>query len=197
MLSQKEAELSQTTQEKISPQKMSQSQPPPNQEEFLEVSSKEAPPSTDLPDHFDDLLSPNVANLSIDSTGLGVSAPNFISKDTFHNNICGGLSLAGTMAGLQSLKTDLEDNTARASNDAIYEIILDTPMLHFVLNPQGKWIARISAILAFAVPKAMAVASELEAKQAEQVQPQRQQQSEDVMKSFYEQRQRAEERQAA
>lgn len=166
MLSEKEAEISPTTEQKTSSQTMKTQEPTKPEEGFSPELAAQEPVSIEAPSHFDNLLNIPDTPAAQPVHESAATQSNFVSKDVFHNNICGGLSIAGSMAGLESLKTSTDDNAARASNDAIYEIILETPMFHFILNPQGKWVARITAILSFAVPKAMAVAAELEAKAA-------------------------------
>ena len=71
---------------------------------------------------------------------------------------------------LTSLKIDdSEMDQARAASDALYDICLDTPSMHFLVKPGGVWFQRVAAISAFALPKAMGVVSEIKAKKARPV----------------------------
>ncbi|PZO86540.1 MAG: hypothetical protein DI626_06285 [Micavibrio aeruginosavorus] len=125
------------------------------------AASSEAPYSTDdAPDHFDALLAaPPVAATA---APLPSSA---IDKDGFHKMFVGGFTVFSIVTHLRSLKVEAEDGTARAASDAIYDTIQDVPALHFLLEPQGKWMGRVACIAAFAVPMALNVRAELAARQ--------------------------------
>lgn len=72
--------------------------------------------------------------------------------------------VASAVSRLQSLKFDAGDETARGAFLALYETCEEVPALHFLLRPQGKWMARAGAIAAFAVPMAQGVRVEIAAR---------------------------------
>lgn len=115
-----------------------------------------------LPDHFDDLLGD-----SLGGEGGGDEPPSnkgMIDQQAFHALFCVGLQTASAVTKLQSLHVDKEDEACINCTRALYETIADTPMLHFILMPQGKWMERAFAIGAFTVPMAIGVSNELAAR---------------------------------
>lgn len=113
---------------------------------------------SDIPDHFDELISESEINLGLKAA----PAPrDILNPDEFHTVFCGGFNFSHHITGLQSLKVDKNDEAARGASQALYDTILDVPMLHFMLKPGGKWMERGFAILAFAGPMAQSLNAEL------------------------------------
>lgn len=64
-------------------------------------------------------------------------------------------------AALASLQVAEGDEAARKASDALYEIVQETPFLHFLIQPQSLWFKRLVALGTFGGLKIMAVAGEL------------------------------------
>lgn len=127
----------------------------PESPEDLGLPSSASSP-IDLPDHFDHLIE------GAAQAEAAASAPpsSRISKDEFHKLFIGGFKAAHHITRLQSLNVP-DDGAAQAASAALYETIVDIPLLHFMLNPGGKWGQRIVAIGVFTVPIAIGVNAEL------------------------------------
>lgn len=100
----------------------------------------------------------------IGDTPEPVAAPpaGALDQEQFHAVFCAGFSAASLITGIKSLHVDEADGKARAATGALYETIQDIPALHFLLEPQGKWLGRAVAIGTFAIPMARGVAVELQ-----------------------------------
>lgn len=96
------------------------------------------------------------------------TATAMLDQESFHKVFCGGFTAVGHMTGLESLMVDEADGKAAACTQALYETILDVPMLHFLLMPQNKWLGRAMAIGMFTIPMVNAVKNEIAMKQLEQ-----------------------------
>ena len=135
--------------------------PPPYQSEpqASEMPYDGSLPS-DLPDHFDELIGEAEISLGIKP------APShaMLSADDFHKVFVGGFNFSHHISGLKSLKVDGNHDAARDASKAIYDTIIDVPMLHFILKPGGKWMERGFAVAAFTFPMAQALNAELAAK---------------------------------
>jgi len=119
--------------------------------------------STDeIPNHFDDLIDGEQAGEQATHTAQIKSG--MLSLNDFHTLFCGGFSAASHMTGLKSMAVDASDGGAIACTGALYDTILDIPMLHFLLNPNNKWFERIIVIGAFTAPMAAGVSVELKAR---------------------------------
>ncbi|HEV7368952.1 hypothetical protein [Arenibaculum sp.] len=72
--------------------------------------------------------------------------------------------LPGLFLGLQSLQSAPDRPEAEPAARAIYEIIAETPSLHFLARPGGKWAERAAAIALYALPVTAAVRGEIATK---------------------------------
>lgn len=99
--------------------------------------------------------------------GLTDDSGEFIGRDVFFEGFCSAFNIGACLPPyLQSLKIENDRDQARAAADALYDICIETPSMHFLIKPGGVWFQRITAIGAFALPKAMGVAAELQARKA-------------------------------
>ncbi len=98
--------------------------------------------------------------------GEGAPQGEFIGPDAFFVGFCTAFNLTALIPPyVTSLKIENHEmQQARAASDEMYEICLETPGLHFIIQPGGVWYKRISIIGMFAVPKVMGVAKELREK---------------------------------
>lgn len=130
-----------------------------------EVSS---PPSSTIeaaPDWASDLGVERGTAEEAEAEALGLQTQAaMLDQESFHKVFCGGFTAVGHMTGLESLKVDEQDEKAVACTNALYETILDVPMLHFLLMPQSKWLGRAVAIGMFTLPMVNNVKIEIEAK---------------------------------
>jgi|GEM_PF-3170573 len=113
------------------------------------------------PDHFDDLLGESLGG---SDGGQPPTDGHMLDHGAFHALFCVSFNTASTVTKLQSLSVDKEDEACQNCTRALYETILDIPMLHFVLKPSGKWMERMIAIGMFTVPMAIGVSQELAAR---------------------------------
>lgn len=143
-----------TTQAAERPQSLS----PPSQPEALQIPLDASSPNSG-PAHIDAILE---ANLGQDfGAGAPVVAPK-ITKEQFVQSFTGAFRGAHKLTGLKSLDIPPQDEPgAQACAEAMYESILDIPMLHWILDPSGKWMGRAMAIGFFVVPMAGSVSREL------------------------------------
>ncbi len=83
----------------------------------------------------------------------GEAAPSpFIGREEFWGLFQAAHQIPGHMAGLQTLITAPDRPAAKPASDAIYDICVDTPSMHWLLAPGGVWVPRILAIAAYGVP---------------------------------------------
>ncbi|MGD1933252.1 MAG: hypothetical protein ACFB0Z_01890, partial [Candidatus Phaeomarinobacter sp.] len=86
---------------------------------------------------------------------------------------------------LEALKVEADDPSARAASDALFEIVEETPALHFLLDPSSVWLKRTIVIGTFVVPRALAARGEwvacLVARQREAMAPEDAPQADDPM----------------
>lgn len=87
-------------------------------------------------------------------------------RETFFGAFVQGQVLAGTFLGLQTLVEAPKSDAARPAADAIYDSLVETPALHFLLKPGNKWIGRAVVIGAYAGPVVVGCKAELAAKRA-------------------------------
>lgn len=66
---------------------------------------------------------------------------------------------------LVSLEIDPKDPQARAASDAIYDILWEIPALRWILELEGEWTKRLSAIGLFLVGRFLLIRAELMARQ--------------------------------
>jgi hypothetical protein len=104
-------------------------------------------------------------------SNLTDDANEFISQEAFFMAFCQAFNIAACIPPyLQSLSIDdSEQAQARGASDALYDICLETPAMHFLIQPGGVWFQRVAAISAFALPKAMGAAAEIRARRAKPV----------------------------
>ncbi|KZD05166.1 hypothetical protein AUP40_14185 [Thalassospira xiamenensis] len=161
----------------------------PTKASLNQSTSLNGPSSPDLPntsDHDDiDAGAEHLASFTVDPlegeadefggldglSNLADDSGEFISSDVFFSSFCTAFQIGACVPPyLTSLKIDdSEMDQARAASDALYDICLDTPSMHFLVKPGGVWFQRVAAISAFALPKAMGVVSEIKAKKARPV----------------------------
>lgn len=102
--------------------------------------------------------------------GLAAVDPNdgFLTQDAFFVGFCTAFNMGACVPPfLKSLAIQhQEEQTARGASDALYDICMETPALHFLIKPGNVWFQRVAAIGAFAVPKAMGAVAEMKARQA-------------------------------
>ncbi|WP_157831997.1 hypothetical protein [Thalassospira marina] len=98
--------------------------------------------------------------------GEGAPPGEFIGPEAFFVGFCTAFNLTSLIPPyVKSLKIEItEMQQARAASDEMYEICLETPGLHFIIQPGGVWYKRLSVIGMFMVPKVMGVAKELREK---------------------------------
>ncbi len=93
--------------------------------------------------------------------GAGAIASGFIGKDEFFGVFSFAFMMGHSGTGFKSL--DISGSTsARPASDALYDICEETPSLHFLIKPGGKWMERAIAIGMFAVPIAKGVRDEVQ-----------------------------------
>jgi len=81
-------------------------------------------------------------------------------------------ALPGALLKLESLPVaDNEMQAARAASDSVYDIAYETPMFRFLIEPGNIWVQRAFAIGAYAIPKAITVRAELQARRMKSAQP--------------------------
>lgn len=90
----------------------------------------------------------------------------FISYSAFHEGFCKAFELGGHIGQLQTLLNAPKQPSCPSATQAIYEIAVDTPALHFLIKPGSIWVQRAFAIGSFAVPVALGCAAEIRAKAA-------------------------------
>lgn len=92
--------------------------------------------------------------------GGGSIESGFIGKDEFYGVFSFAFMMGHSGTGFKSL--DISGSTsARPASDALYDICEETPSLHFLIKPGGKWMERAIAIGMFAVPIAKGVRDEV------------------------------------
>jgi hypothetical protein len=94
------------------------------------------------------------------------AAAGLFDRETFFAAFVQGQTIAGTFLGLQTLIQAPKSDGARPAADAIYDSLVETPALHFLLKPGNKWIGRAVVIGAYAGPVVIGCKAELAAKRA-------------------------------
>jgi hypothetical protein len=93
-----------------------------------------------------------------------VTPSGFMTYEAFDQLFCTTFLISGHATGFQTLVQAPELSSRPDATKAMYEAILDTPALHFIINPQSLWMQRAFAMGAFFVPVALGVAGEMRAK---------------------------------
>jgi len=96
-----------------------------------------------------------------------LTADGLFTFDAFKDGLGKGLFISGHMTGLQTLILSPEQASYPGAAAAIYDTLKETPALHFLLKPGGKWMQRTFAIGAFVVPVGMGCIAEVRARKAE------------------------------
>lgn len=102
-------------------------------------------------------------------TGADNAQKFVMGYDTFHGAFCKAFVFGGHAAGLKTLVKAPEEKTCPDATRAMYDIILDTPALHFLISPEALWLQRAFAIGAFMVPVVQAAAIEMRMKREQGV----------------------------
>ena len=95
---------------------------------------------------------------------MPVTSDGFVTPDAFRDGLGKGLTVSGHMTGLQTLVQGPQLETWPDAAAAIYDTIRETPSLHFLLKPGGKWWLRFAAIGAWGLPVAAGCAQEMKAR---------------------------------
>ncbi len=155
-----------TPQPQLQPQ---QENPPENQEanSTLPVGGNN-PDVAALPD-FDNAPLPDDENqVAAEPIGEGmagqVTHSGFMSYDAFDQLFCTTFLISGHTTGLQTLVEAPSLPSRPDATRAMYDAILDTPSLHFIIKPSSIWMQRAFAMGVFFVPLAQGVAGEMRAK---------------------------------
>jgi hypothetical protein len=93
--------------------------------------------------------------------------------EVFDKGFCTSFSLVGHATGFKTLVDAPNIPTRPDATRAMYDIILDTPSLHFLLSPQSLWMQRAVTLAAFFVPVASGVAGEMRERRAPKAQAQK------------------------
>ena len=144
---------------------------PPEPEKVLTppVSGISDAPADALPD-FENAPLPDDEAQPAEPIGEGavgkITPSGMITYEIFDDGFCKAFMLAGHATGLQTLAQAPAQPARPDATRAMYDIILDTPALHWLLQPQSLWMQRILAISMFGLPVASGVAAEIRQRQA-------------------------------
>lgn len=119
----------------------------------------------------------HVAGLEVEPDGQGDAAPEaevapetgadgLITREVFFHGFCQAHAMCGLFVGSQALQGVPDMRESRPAADALYDTIKETPALHFLLSPHGKWMQRAAAWAAFAIPAYGGALGELRARRA-------------------------------
>lgn len=171
--------LGETLSTKNLPLKANQNQP----RETLKLSIKESPATEEnpkvessgssegaLPDFDNAPLPDDEITEAAPPVGEGadgkITPSGKITYEIFDDGFCKAFQLGGHLSGLNTLVQAAEQPARPDATRAMYDIILDTPALHFLITPSSLWMQRALAIGMFVVPVGLGVSQELAAKQA-------------------------------
>lgn len=90
-----------------------------------------------------------------------------LTKAQFFEAFKGMFNIAGGFTRLSSLPVSEGDIAARDACDAIYDTAAEVSYLRFLIEPSNIWVQRSLVIVAFTLPKYMAVKAELQHRRAE------------------------------
>lgn len=102
--------------------------------------------------------------------GAPAGAGGFVDRETFRHAFGFAFRIGGALTGLHTLTGAPDRAEAGPASDAVYDIAVETPALHWLIQPQSIWLQRAVVIAAFAVPVATECAHELRARRAKPVQ---------------------------
>lgn len=94
-------------------------------------------------------------------SGVSVETNGFVPMPAFTASVGMMFTLSGGLLGLKTLTEAPKQETYPAATEALYHTIVDTPSLHFLIQPGGVWMQRALAMGAFAVPLGYSVKQEL------------------------------------
>ena len=125
---------------------------PPVSPPGLNISSQ---PQNDEPSHFDDLIE-DQERVTIRS---GV-----LPKDEWSKGFIALHGMGAAMSGIKAIALPnerIDEATALQVAETFYDMLLEIPMLHFMLQPGGKWLGRVMIINMYAHGMRMAIGAEL------------------------------------
>lgn len=128
---------------------------------LVEHSNTSSQPQNDEPSHFDDLIE-DQDTVEQEQERAQISSK-MLTQEQFQQSFFGLHGMAAMFTGLQSLalpNKHVNEMSATEVADALYETILDIPMLHFMLQPGNKWLGRAFVIGAYVRGMSMAVSEE-------------------------------------
>lgn len=90
----------------------------------------------------------------------------YIRREVWPDMMAGYFHLASAFTGLQTLKIEPGDDTYRQAALAVWDTARETPYMDYLIRPGGKWMQRVAAISAFALPVYFGCKAELAARRA-------------------------------
>ena len=105
----------------------------------------------------------------------GLNPDGTMTRETFYIAFKGLFNISAGFTKLESLKVADNDQSAQMASDAIYDIASEVHYFRFLIMPSNVWLQRSICILAFLVPKCVAIKAELEIRKAKNVTPNQQQ----------------------
>lgn len=94
-------------------------------------------------------------------SGVDLGPSGFIPVEAFTATLTLTFHLSGGMLGLKSLSEAPGQQTYQPAAEALYHTIVDTPSMHFLIQPGSVWMQRMIAMGAFALPLGYTVRAEL------------------------------------
>ncbi len=138
------------------------SAPPEVLPQDLANSSQEVESQTS---HFDSLID-EIEEFEQEQE-LESASLNMLTRQQFEESFIGLHGMAAAFSGLESIalpNSRVDTGTANEVAGAIYETILDVPMLHFILQPGNKWLGRALVMVVYVQGMRGAVGAELAAR---------------------------------
>ena len=89
-----------------------------------------------------------------------------VSREVFYVGFCKAQKMAGLGLEIKTLVLAPELDEGREASDAIYDTAAETPALHWMLNPSGKWIPRLAAIGMYSMVLKAGLVQEAKARKA-------------------------------
>ena len=124
--------------------------------------------------HLDDALAEATGDsgtIGIDGAAAPDGGNGFIDRDVWCTGFLGAHKMVGQATGLGTLIAAPELPGGMDAAGALYDSIVDTPMLHFMVRPGSLWLQRTMLIGAFYVPIVGGVRAELRARRATDITP--------------------------
>lgn len=104
--------------------------------------------------------------------------PGLITYEIFRDSVGGGIKLTGQVTQLQTLIGACDESSWPEASRAMYDTILETPSLHWLIKPGAVWMQRTIAIGSWAVPVMVGCGREMKARKVAKAQQQEQQEQE-------------------